>query len=181
MNLHSRVERLELAAREMAGADAEAVCEAVAINELCETMDAAHAAHVMEQIADEEAEVWSGLTHRFVAMVERRTTTPNDPRPFALPPGVAQIFLDDPRASTAQGWDCEACGYEVPSVKSMSPMQRVWDGYNYIAFWSPDGVYFASCPLCGSAVGQMAWLAGRSYQSRLEEAAAAKRGSYEFN
>jgi hypothetical protein len=65
--------------------------------------------------------------------------------PLALPPAVAQMYLDDPGSIAIH--DCEDCGYEVPigcALPHISPPKPVTS-------------YFDRCPLCGGKTGYYAF------------------------
>jgi hypothetical protein len=61
--------------------------------------------------------------------------------PLALPPEVAQIYVDDPDAYARD--DCEDCGYLAPLRARVTRVQ------NLIVIHR----YFPSCPLCGGRTG----------------------------
>jgi len=109
---------------------------------LFSTMAQEHIVHVCEEIGaldDGERDYFSfsALTRHVLGMdgAARWSTLQG---PLALPPEVAQVYLDDRDAWAAH--DCEDCGYPVP-VRTGKSLQR----------------YFERCPLCGGRTGYSAY------------------------
>jgi hypothetical protein len=57
--------------------------------------------------------------------------------PVAMPPNVAEVYLNDPRAYPAD--PCEACGYLLPTRSTL----RADGTYRHLAR------YLGVCPVCG--------------------------------
>ena len=70
--------------------------------------------------------------------------------PLALPPVVAQVYLDDPGVVAIH--DCENCGYEVP----------MGYGEPHASPAKPLRIYFDRCPLCGGKTGYYAFYQGNA-------------------
>ncbi len=171
-SVKSRLEKLERATPQQSEEDRRWSQE---FNRLLLTMSRAHAEIVLSDLHDDQGS-WSNLTLQAACMVEVRLR--GGIEAYALPPVVAQVYLDVPNACPGE-WDCSDCGYKVPHVRSPRPYSKVYSHgpqYGPTIMRSPDSVYFAACPLCGGRVDDFAWLAGRCYQDRINDAAACGRG-----
>jgi hypothetical protein len=175
MSLNTRLRKLEaVAPPELSEEDRQWLA---AFDRLLSTMSTEHAEIVLTEIHN-ATEDQGNLTHAVLTMINQRVPPGRRINAYALPPGVAQIYLDDAGA-TLGAFDCADCGYAVPYVKSTRRASRVFmSGAEYAptVMNSPDSVYFGECPLCGGHVDDFAWLAGRCYQDRIEEAQACGRG-----
>jgi hypothetical protein len=121
---------------------------ASALGKLLETMDQKHARIVRDEVASLRDPTktpgarFSDLTVATILYVEGHI---RDGLPLALPPAVAQVYLDD--SGLVAIHDCEDCGYEVPigyAEPQASPPK-------------PVRIYFDRCPLCGGKTGYYAF------------------------
>lgn len=147
VSLRTRVQQIERSAPATPAYDHEAYRQRwiVAAERLFATMAPEHAQHVIDEWtagriysqhgADRLTCAVSNLLYIHAQAHERYVD-----RPLALPPEVAQFYLDDLALEGA--YDCRACGYIVPSVKNDT-------GRSFPAF--------ERCPLCGGEIGYMVW------------------------
>ncbi len=157
MGLEKRVERLEqLAAEGTEGPEIDPWWQAYydAFDALLRTLSDEHAGLI---IAEEEArrghyertgELYrtSKLYDRFHSLcIAQAQPQERRPRPFALPPAVCDVLIEDPEAEFRMGWcECEDCGLSLPHKKSAD---EKLPGRPQI-----DPI-FPTCPLCGGRVG----------------------------
>jgi len=129
-----------------------------ALRKLLGTMDPRHACIVVADLArlrDPTTACGSRFSELTVAAIQYVERHIQEGLPLALPPVVAQVYLDDPCLVAIH--DCENCGYEVPigyAEPHTNPPK-------------PVRIYFDRCPLCGGKTGYYAF-----YQrnSRLKKA-----------
>jgi hypothetical protein len=126
-------------------------------NSLLESMDPEHARNLLDELHFCDSWCNSKATHR---QSGRRDESNREPRalshlaqaalsiicaiesgPAALPPQVAQVYIEDPKALPIQ--DCEDCGYLVPATAP------AWSAAGH----RPGRSYFERCPLCGGKTG----------------------------
>jgi hypothetical protein len=153
MGLEQRVERLEqLAAESTEEPEIDPWWQAYydAFDALLRTLSAEHAGLI---IAEEEAKFahyertgelyrTSKLYDRFHSLcIAQAQPQERHPRPFALPPAVCDVLIEDPEAEVMQGWsECEDCRLSLPHKKWAGPPHKVES-------------IFDTCPLCGGRVG----------------------------
>jgi hypothetical protein len=118
-----------------------------ALSKLLATMDQKHARIVLNEVTSLHKPSIEGGT-RFgnltVAAIQCVDGHIQEGLPLALPPAVAQVYLDDPGVVAIH--DCEDCGYEVPIgyAEHANPPK-------------PVRIYFDRCPLCGGKTGYYAF------------------------
>ena len=119
-----------------------------ALRKLLATMDQKHARIVVNEVTSLHEPSIEGGT-RFgdltVAAIQYVEGHIQEGLPLALPPAVAQVYLNDPNSIAIH--DCEDCGYEVPigcALSNTSPPK-------------PVRSYFERCPLCGGKTGYYAF------------------------
>ena len=115
-----------------------------ALGKLLETMDQKHARIVQDEVAslrDPTKTPGARFSDLTVAAIEYVEGHIQNGLPLALPPAVAQVYLDEPGLVAIH--DCEDCGYEVPigyaELHANPP--------------KPARIYFDRCPLCGGKTG----------------------------
>jgi hypothetical protein len=111
-------------------------------------MDQKHARIVVDDLArlrDPTTACGARFGDLTVAAIQYVEGSTQEGLPLALPPAVAQVYLDDPGVVAI--YDCEDCGYEVPI------------GYAEPHTSPPKPVrrYFDQCPLCGGKTGYYAF------------------------
>jgi hypothetical protein len=119
-----------------------------ALGKLIATMDQKHARIVVNDLArlrDPTTACGARFGDLTVAAIQYVEGHIQEGLPLALPPAVAQVYLDDPGSIAIH--DCEDCGYEVPigySESLGSPAKAVRR-------------YFDRCPLCCGKTGYYAY------------------------
>jgi hypothetical protein len=101
-------------------------------NILLATMSDEHTQLVMNhfKVVDGKRSPMTRLTRNFIERVVRHLR--GDPRPLALPPDVAAVYLHKPESGLLFDRECLSCGYDVLECDGCLPEVR-----------------FAACPLCG--------------------------------
>jgi hypothetical protein len=119
-----------------------------ALGKLLETMDQKHARIIRDLVTslrDPNTTPGGRFSDLTVAAIQRVERHIREGLPLALPPAVAQVYLDEPGLVAIH--DCEDCGYEVPigyPEPQASPSK-------------PVRIYFERCPLCGGKTGYYAF------------------------
>ena len=119
-----------------------------ALGKLLATMDQKHARIVVDDLArlrDPTTACGARFGDLTMAAIQYAEGHIQEGLPLALPPVVAQVYLDEPGLVAIH--DCEDCGYEVP-IGYAEPHPNPP---------KPVSRYFDRCPLCGGKTGYYAF------------------------